>query len=83
MPSRSTDPDIPGQSSIEGDEIGYGDVAGKTCNWCPKPATVALPIVRKMKGGKAGATLPTGMYMNACEEHKEVAGRSNIPRPAL
>lgn len=63
--------------------MGVADVAGQACDWCPEPATIALPIVRKMKGGKAGAILPTGMHMYACEEHEEIARRSNIPRPAL
>jgi hypothetical protein len=79
VPSRSTD----GQERIGGDKVGEGNLEGQSCNWCSAPATHALPVMRKQKGARAGAVLPTGMHIYTCDEHKEVGERSNKVRNAL
>lgn len=87
MPSRSNDssPDrIKGQTRIEGDNVGGGDTEGQKCDWCPEDATRSFEMRRRMKGGKAGATLGTGQFVFACDEHEEFAKKATEqPRPAL
>lgn len=75
----------PGQQSIRDGGVGGGCLDGQSCEWCGSdtPATVALPVLRKVKGGKAGATLPTGMHVYACAAHREIAEKSNPVRHAL
>jgi hypothetical protein len=78
MPSRSTDPEkFKGQTRIEGDQVGQGDIPeGTSCNWCANPATASFEIKRKIKGARGGgAAWPTGQFWFACDDHHGSAER--------
>jgi len=47
---------------------------GVNCEWCrdpERPATVRVPILKKVKGAKG--MHDTGMGMYACSEHEQIA----------
>lgn len=69
----------PGQEAISGDKPGVANLVDQSCEWCgpEEPARHALPIMRKMKGGKAGAVMPTGTFVYCCDKHKKIAEESN------
>lgn len=73
------------QQRITGDSPGKGNLEGQICEWCrePTPATVALPVRRKIKGGKAGAVVDTGTFIYTCREHEDIGRRSNPTRSSL
>ncbi len=75
MPSRSArDPErFKGQTRIEGDKVGGGDIDGHKCEWCPEPATCSFELQRKIKGARGGATWGTGQFNFACDDHEEIA----------
>jgi hypothetical protein len=69
---------MPEQTEIGGDQVGDPNLVpeGQECEWRhdePTPATIALPLKRKMRGGKRNATVDTGMRKYACEQHRKVA----------
>lgn len=64
--------------------MGDGKVEGQQCEWCHAPATRSFEITRRMRGGRRGAIVGTGMYVFACDDCKDKAERSTEePRPAL
>lgn len=75
------------QTQITGDKTVSGDPKGHLCEWPhpdgkDRPATHALPILRKMKGGR-GAQIPTGQHIYCCDDHRDLAESQNQVRPSL
>jgi hypothetical protein len=75
------------QTRITGDQPVSGDPKGHLCEWPhadgeDRPANHALPIMRRMKGGR-GARVPTGQHVYCCDEHLELAQSQNQVRPSL
>lgn len=71
------------QQRIGGDKVAEPEPMGR-CDWCPDPAKHVFPIQRKLKGGKPGSVVPTGMHSRACNHHREQAEKdaANV-RPSL
>lgn len=71
------------QTQITGDRVGEGAVAAG-CEWCGEPSKHSFPISRRVKGGKAGAVVPTGTHSYACDVHRELAEKdAEVIRPSL
>jgi hypothetical protein len=78
----------PEQTQIGGDRLDGPVPSDHLCEWRhadgkDRKATHALPILRKLKGGRAGATVPTGQHMFCCDDHLELAQAQNEVRPSL
>lgn len=71
------------QQRISGDKPNEPSLEGQSCGWCSEPATGFMPRMRKLKGAKAGALVETGMHLFFCDEHEDVAERSNRPLDSL
>lgn len=71
---------MPSQESIGVPEPNTPNPADHHCEWCgpPKPANVALPVMRKVKGRKGEH--PTGQWVYACWQHKAIAEALNYVR---
>lgn len=68
------------QETIGGDKISTGGIPpGQECEWCgPKSrATRKLPVMRKIKGG---GIIQSGSFVYCCDEHLDIAEKSNPPR---
>jgi hypothetical protein len=69
------------QDTIGGDRINSGGVQpGMECEW-PHDVFVAathkLPVMRKIKGG---GIIESGTFVYCCDEHLEIAEKSNPVR---
>lgn len=73
------------QTALPSETLGDGTVPPEArCEWCGLRATRSFQFMRKMKGGKAGAVLPTGMFIYTCDKDADM-GRLHTekPKPAL
>lgn len=69
------------QETIGGDRISTDGIRdGGKCEWphdVPVKATHKLPVMRKIKGG---GVIESGTFVYCCDEHLEIAEKSNPVR---
>jgi hypothetical protein len=69
-----------GQEAIGGDRISTDGIPpGTECEWCrpAEAATHKLPVLRKIKGG---GVIESGSFVYCCDEHLDIAEKSNPVR---
>jgi hypothetical protein len=73
------------QTALPSETLGDGKVPPDArCEWCGRRATRSFPIMRKMKGGRKGATMPTGMFIYTCDDDADQGEiHTKDPKPAL
>lgn len=75
----------PEQTALPAETLGDGAVPpGVLCEWCTRRAKHSFEFTRKIKGGKKGAVVRTGMFVYTCDHCKDI-GELNTrdPKPAL